>query len=210
MLNFEKDYLVAHAILGVQRLRTCVAVPVVTTAQAMATVGGHTIYKVKGTQVLTANGRAPEDKLDARCAALLRPCQCCTPRSSAACTPTRGMAQCAYTPGCMSFAGSPQKRRDCRSELGQLRPENACRLLVHLKDAVDSIGCGAGLHFCTTRNLSCSLQRGAAADPATPLWQRSDSEMWFNAVLSEPLCRAPLWPHKIGSRVGALVLLHAS
>ena len=69
MLDLQKDYLVVHAILGVQRLRTCVAVPVVTTANAMATVGGHTIYKVKGTQVLTAHGRVPDDKLDARCGA---------------------------------------------------------------------------------------------------------------------------------------------
>jgi hypothetical protein len=67
MLNITTDYLTAHAILGVQRLSTCVAVPVVTAAKAVATLGSDTVFQVKGSKVLTANGRPPMDPGDVRC-----------------------------------------------------------------------------------------------------------------------------------------------
>jgi hypothetical protein len=66
MLNLSTDYITAHAILGVQRLSTCVAVPIVTSAKAVATLGSDTVFRIKETKVLTANGQAPEDPGDCR------------------------------------------------------------------------------------------------------------------------------------------------
>lgn len=69
MQTVDKDYMTAYAILGVQRLRTCVAVPIVTEAKAVATVSTHSIYKMMKTKVLTAQGKPPEDKGDVKCGA---------------------------------------------------------------------------------------------------------------------------------------------
>jgi hypothetical protein len=66
MIDLSTDYMTVHALLGVQRLATCVAVPVVTAAEAVATIGGESVFKVTATAVLTANGAPLANKGDAR------------------------------------------------------------------------------------------------------------------------------------------------
>lgn len=66
MIDLSVDFMTVHAILGVQRLTTCIAVAVVTAAEAVAMMGGEAVFKVTATAVLTANGAPPADKGDAR------------------------------------------------------------------------------------------------------------------------------------------------
>jgi SacI homology domain len=65
-----------------------------------------------------------------------------------------------------------------------------CRLLAILSDAVSPLGAGCGMYFSSAANVTNSLQRGHAVDDSKPLWQRSNTDFWWNAALSEPLCRA--------------------
>ena len=74
-------------------------------------------------------------------------------------------------------------------------PPVARRLVALLRDAVSPHGLGAGLHFSTRCNATCSVQAERDSDGGLPLWQRSSDEFWWNAPLSEPLCRAPLPLH---------------
>ena len=65
-IDLKTDYTAAHAVLGMQRFRTCSAVAIVTAAQEVAVLNSDPIYKVTGTAVLSANGKPPKDKHDAR------------------------------------------------------------------------------------------------------------------------------------------------
>jgi hypothetical protein len=65
-IDLKADYIVAYAILGMQRFRTCSAVAIVTAAQEVAVLNSHPVYKVTGTAVLSADGKPPKDKHDAR------------------------------------------------------------------------------------------------------------------------------------------------
>lgn len=65
-IELTTDYIVAHAILGVQHLRTCTVVAVVTSAEEVAVVNGASVHKVKTTELLSANGKPPTDSGDAR------------------------------------------------------------------------------------------------------------------------------------------------
>lgn len=75
--DLKADYTVAHAVLGMQRFRTCSAVAIVTAAQEVAVLNSDPIYKVTGTAVLSANGKPPKDKHDARYLFLCSHCRLC-------------------------------------------------------------------------------------------------------------------------------------
>lgn len=67
MIDLATDFIVAYAILGIQRLATSgVAVALVTAAKLVADVDGKGMYEVTATQVLTASGVTPTDKGDAK------------------------------------------------------------------------------------------------------------------------------------------------
>jgi hypothetical protein len=65
-IDLKADYTNAYAILGVQHFRTCSAVAIVTAAEEVAILSSDPVHKVTATAVLTANGKPPKDKDDAR------------------------------------------------------------------------------------------------------------------------------------------------
>eukprot|EP00892_Ulva_mutabilis_P011567 jgi/Ulvmu1/8783/UM048_0038.1 len=66
VMDLKTDYMGVHAILGVQHLRTCSVVAVVTAAEEVAVFNGAPVYKATTTAVLCANGSPPTDAGDAR------------------------------------------------------------------------------------------------------------------------------------------------
>lgn len=162
-IDLTTDYVVVHAILGVQHLRTCSVVAVVTSAEEAAIFNGEPIYKVNKTAVLSAEGKAPTDAGDARFVAAALATNLVSP------LPSSGPifpAELVATPPAQ---------------------HNNCRLYKLFSQAMDPLSGAAGLYFSYTNNITTTVQQHLDMDHNQPLWKRSVEEVWWNGAISAPL-----------------------